>query len=301
MSARLRIGAAVAVAVGLAGVALLLLFRAAAPAPEPLPPAAAGMAARGTLSPRSYTFGEQLFARVEVLLDRRTFDPDDVTVDAQFAPFVARGQPTVEREDFSDLTRLRYVIELECLQRECVPDSIEKPIQLSPLLIEHDGTPVEEVSWPRFSIVARVRQASISAIPGSDWRASALVRPPTYRVDAAVASAALAVGALVLYGVAALLLVAGSAGLTRRWRRLRLTPLERALAGLERATAAGAEADQRLALDRLADELRSRGAGDLSVAARRLAWAEGTPAAERTQNLSHGVRELLHGRSNGRG
>ena len=240
-------------------------------------------------------------ARLEILVDRSVFDPGKIDVDAQFAPFqIVGGAPRRERRDFADLTRLRYEYVLECLTIDCVPESIERPIQFAPAVVSHDKTPIEQASWPGFPIVARVRETSITSVPGSDWRASPVVRPADYRLHPTLLVGLLGFGGLLLLALSALLAVMGSTGLSRRWRRLRLTPLERALAGLERANVAGVEYDQRLALDRLADELRTRGAGDLAVKARRLAWAEDVPAAERTAPLSDGVRELLHGRTNGR-
>jgi hypothetical protein len=295
---RIGVGALLVAAVGVG--ALVLLFRAARPAPEPMPAFAGGMAVRGTLSPRSFLFGDQLRARLEILIDRDVFDPRKVDVDGQFAPFAVVGEPRRERRDFADLTRIRYVFVLECLRIDCVPESIERPIQFAQAGVNHDGIAIERFSWPGFPIVARVRETSISAIPGSDWRATAVVRPAEYRLDATVMVALLGIGGIALLGTSALLAVAGSAGLSRRWRRLRLTPLERALAVLERANAAGLEQDQRLALDRLADELRTRGAGDLALTARRLAWAEDVPEPGRTAPLSAGVRELLRGTTNGR-
>jgi hypothetical protein len=293
----LAVAALLAVAAGIG--ALLLLVRNT-PAPEPMPSSADGMAVRGTLAPRSYLFGDQLRARLEILVDRDVFDPAKVEVDGRFTPFTVVGDPERERRDFADLTRIRYVFVLECLTLDCVPEAIERPIQFSPAVVESDGTAIEQFSWPAFAIVARVRETSISAIPGSDWRASALVRPADYRLNPTLLVALFGIGGLALLAMSGLLVVAGSAGLSRRWRRLRLTPLERALAGLERANAAGVEHDRRLALDRLADELRTRGAGDLAVTARRLAWAEDLPEPGRTASLSAGVRELLRGSANGR-
>lgn len=300
VTSRGRVLGAAAVA-AVAGVAALILFaRSVEPAPEPMPDSADGLAARVTLDPRSYFFGDRMHARLELLIDRRVFDPTKVDVDTRFAPFKLVGAPERERRDFADLTRLRYLFTLECLTIDCVPESIERPIQFASAVVSHGGVALDEITWPSFPIVARVRETSISAVPGSDWRASPVLLAPTYRVSPPLLVALLVAAALVLFGVAAILTVKGSAGLSRRWRRLRLTPLERALAGLERANAAGNEHDQRLALDRLADELRTRGAGDLAVTARRLAWAEDVPEVERTAPLSAGVRELLRGRRNGR-
>jgi hypothetical protein len=297
--ARLILGALLAVAVGV--VAIVLLFRAAGPAPEPMPASADGMAVRATNAPKSYLFGDQMRARLEILVDRNVFDPGKIEVDAQFAPFaIVGGEPRRERRDFGDLTRLRYEYVLECLTIDCVPESIERPIQFAPAVVSHDKTQIEQASWPGFPIVARVRETSITSVPGSDWRASPVVRQAEYRLHPTLLVGLLGVGGILLLALSALFAVMGSTGLSSRWRRLRLTPLERALAGLDRANVAGVEYDQRLALDRLADELRTRGAGDLAVTARRLAWAEDVPAAERTAPLSAGVRELLHGRTNGR-
>jgi hypothetical protein len=295
--ARLVAGAALAVVVGVA--VLLLLLRAGRPAPEPMPESADGLAVRATYTPRSYLFGDRMRARLDVLVDRDVFDPAKVDVDAQFAPFTVVGDPAREQRDFPDLTRLRFTYELECLTIDCVPETTERPIQFPPAVVSHDDVAIDQATWPGFAIVARLRETSISAIPGSDWRASPVVRPADYRLHPALLVGLLGAGGVALLAASALLAVMGSTGLARRWRRLRLTPLERALAVLERANEAGVEHDQRLALDRLADELRTRGAGDLAVTARRLAWAEDVPAAERTAPLSDGVRDLLHGRTNG--
>jgi hypothetical protein len=294
---QLAVGTLLAVA---AGVGVLLLLVRNGPAPEPMPTSADGMAVRGSLAPRSYLFGEQLHARLEILVDRDVFDPAKVDVDGQFAPFAVVDDPERERRDFADLTRLRYLFVLECLTIDCVPEAIERPIQFAPAVVNHDGTAIEQFSWPGFAIVARVRETSITAIPGSDWRASAVVRPADYRLKPALLIALLGVAGLALLATSVVLAVASSAGLSRRWRRLRLTPLERALAGLERANAGGLEHDRRLALDRLADELRTRGAGDLALTARRLAWAADVPEPGRTASLSAGVRELLRASENGR-
>jgi hypothetical protein len=294
----LAIGALLAAAAGVA--ALVLLNRAAPPAPEPMPRFAEGMAVRGTLAPRSYLFGDQLRARLEILIDRNVFDPAKVDVDARFTPFAVVGEPERERRDFADLTRIRYLFVLECLTIECVPESIERPIQFPQAVVNHDDVAIEQFSWPGFPILARVRETSISAIPGSDWRASAVVRAADYRLSPTLFVALLGLGGTACLAMSVLLAATASAGLSRRWRRLRLTPLERALAALERANAVGVEHEQRLALDRLADELRTRGAGDLALTARRLAWAEDVPQADRTAPLSAGVRELLQESTNGR-
>jgi hypothetical protein len=78
-----------------------------------------------------------------------------------------------------------------------------------------------------------------------------------------------------------------------------MTPLERALAVLERAHEQGIEREQRLALDKLAHELRTGGQQELAGRARELAWEQDVPDAARTAPFSEHVRDVIAGRSNG--
>ena len=86
----------------------------------------------------------------------------------------------------------------------------------------------------------------------------------------------------------------------RRLRRVKLTPLERALAVLERAHAEGVEREQRLALDQLSHELRTGGLQELDGTARSLSWEQSVPDADRTSTLTDRVRQVIAGRTNGR-
>ena len=86
----------------------------------------------------------------------------------------------------------------------------------------------------------------------------------------------------------------------RLLRRVKLTPLERAIAVLERAQKQGIEREQRLALDRLARELRTGGQHELAGTARELAWTADVPGPDRTATLSEQVRAVIAGRTNGR-
>lgn len=294
----------VAVAVGLvvlvaAVVGLVLTFGDRNGSPGTLPTGPDGLAARTMLTPRSVLFGDPVLARVDVVVDRERLDPDAVEVDTQFAPFSVQREAR-ERQDFERFTRITFRFELDCLETACVPDEIEKPIQFPQVIVRAEGADQAEVDWPLFLITSRVRETGAAAANIPEWRAAPVVQAPTYRLSPTVMTVLLVAGALALLAVAGAGLAVGLRGMSLK-RRRRLTALERALAVLEQAHATGVADDQRLALDRLADELRASGAGELAVSARRLAWAEETPARDRTADLSDDVRSMLNGggRTNG--
>jgi hypothetical protein len=288
--------ALVVVVAAIVGLVLTLGDRGVAPTTLPTGPD--GLAVRTLLTPRSVLFGDPVLARIDVVVDRERLDPGEVEIDTQFAPFIVRRE-RVEREDFERFTRLTHRYELDCLETACVPDTFEKPIQFPQAIVRAEGAEQAEAEWPLFLISARVRETGAAAANAAEWRAAPVVQAPTYRVNPTLLTALLVGVALALLGVAATALAVGLRGMSLK-RRRRLTALERALAVLEQAHATGVAEDQRLALDRLADELRASGAGELAVSARRLAWAEEAPAHDRTADLSQDVRGLLNGNGSGR-
>jgi hypothetical protein len=257
-----------------------------------LPTGPDGIAARTLLTPRSVLFGDPVHARVDIVVDREKIDPEAVQLDTQFAPFIVQRERR-EREDFERWTRLVFLFDLDCLETACVPDTFEKPIQFPQVIVRAEGAEQATVEWPLFLISARVRETGAAAANSPEWRAAPVVAAPSYRMDPTLLLVLMVAGALVLLAVAVPALAVGLRGVSLK-RRRRLTALERALAVLEHAHAAD---EQRLALDRLADELRATGAGELAVSARRLAWAEDAPGQERTTELSADVRALLNGGS----
>jgi hypothetical protein len=80
--------------------------------------------------------------------------------------------------------------------------------------------------------------------------------------------------------------------------RLRvLSPLERAVVLVERASPESAE--KRKALELLSHELGQSGEPELALVAKQLAWAEPTPLPTLTQPLTLDVRKVIGQRSNG--
>jgi hypothetical protein len=295
---RLTLAAAAAALIAAAVAALVFALGNRGAERVTLPTGEDGIAVRALLAPRGVLFGDPLVARLDVVVDRERLDPETIELDTQFVPYLVRRERR-DRADYERFTRLRYRFELDCLETACVPDGIEKPIQFPQAIVRTEGTQVGEAEWPLFLIGARVRETGVAAVNAREWRAAAVVRPPTYRVGPTLMTALLVVLALGLLGVATAALAVGLRAVSLK-RRRRLSALERALVVLEQAHAAGIAEEQRLALDRLADELRATGAGDLAVSARRLAWAAETPGRDRTAELSDDVRGLLDGRSNGR-
>lgn len=310
MKGRLPFVAALVVAVVGGSVALALLVRDEKPAGVGFPVGDDGIAARSSLSDRTELFGSPLGARVDLLVDREVLDPDKVTVEAKFTPFATVGEPTRTRTDFDRYTQLRFAYQLECLQTVCVPETLTKVLDLPDSVVRHEGVPVEVVKWPAVTIASRYAEPEVdrndpTAQPRFDlpWRATLRLQPATYRVDPTAITVLFVALALVLIVASLFFVQKAFPGVPlgfHRLRRVKLTPLERALVVLERAHDHGIEREQRLALDKLAHELSSGGQAELAGDARRLAWEEDVPDADRTATLSGRVRDVIAGRTNGR-
>ena len=297
-----------AVVVG-AAVALALLLRDEHAPTIGLPVGDDGIAARASLGSRSQLFGQLLTARLDLLVDREVLDPAKITVDALFDPFSTNGAPVTSRRDYDRFTRLRYEYRLDCVTTDCVPEGARKDFDLPSAPVRHEGVPVEVVEWPRVTIASRYREPETDVgmrFQGSvdlPWRANVRVRPASYSVDPTLLTAALAGLAVLLLFVSLFFVQRAFPSAPfgfRRLRRMRLTPLERAIAVLERAQKQGIEREQRLALDRLARELRTGGQHELAGDARELAWTADVPGPDRTARLSEQVRAVIAGGTNGR-
>lgn len=311
MSTRRRLPVVLALAAVVVGavVALALVLRDEHAPTVGLPVGDDGIAARASLGSRTQLFGQLLTARLDLLVDRDVLDPDKISVDARFDPFTMNGAPVTSRRDYHRFTRLRYEYRLDCVTTDCVPEGARKDFELPSAPVRHADRRVEVAEWPSVTIVSRYREPETNLgmrFQGSvdlPWRANVRIRPASYSVDPTLLTAALA-------GLAVLLLLVSLFFLQRafpsapfgfsRLRRTKLTPLERAIAVLERAQGQGIEREQRLALDRLARELRTGGQHELAGDARELAWKADVPGPDRTARLSEQVRAVIAGGTNGR-
>lgn len=251
-----------------------------------LPPGSS-FTATGTMTPRTIAFGDQLTARLRILVDRDKVDPGKVRVLARFSPW--RDRTSVERIDDGRITALTYTIRLDCLTVSCVPADRESSASFAPARIVSGEGPVQEVEWPPVGMITRVPPQDPFAQPAENtgeelqqwppsWRAAIAVPEPSYR-----ASPAFLVWLLAGLGAG---LVAGSAAagfvLLRRGRLVRarvVPPLDRALELLRNART---PEERRAALEALALALDP----ELAAPARALAWSESTPSEADAEELA---------------
>jgi hypothetical protein len=312
VSTRFRPVIGLALVAAAAAVVIVLLSRDSSSRHVGLPIGSEGMSARTSISPRAQLFGEDVVARLELLIDRDVIDPDTISIETNFKPYRATAKPRLERTDQERMTRLRYTMPLECLEDACAPRSDRKEVRFPPARVRSKGRVLQRPTWPQLTIGSRLQNPTVDEsdvfnqrtreqTSGLDWRAEVRVAAPTWRIGPTLATVLIVAFAMALLAASFFLLTIAYPGLARRlWRRpRRLSPLERALVVLQHASERGEETEHRVALDDLATELRELGARELAGTAYALAWDEPPPAADRTAGLSESVRELITGRANG--
>lgn len=238
------------------------------------------IAATADISPRTSLFGDTLTARVVVSVDRRRINPDELELQAKFAPYERVGELDIERRDVGRQTQLVYTARIRCDEFFCLPRDGRLQFTLPPARIGNLA-----VRWPKIEVASRINQSELQAFR---YRATvapvpqATPRVPPRTFAAALFSAAglLALFAFGLFGRAVL----------RAWRRrpeLELPPVERALLFL---TWARDDKDRRRALELLAEALDGDGRREHARAARKLAWSDALPSLEQANALAEEVR-----------
>lgn len=285
--------------------------RASAPA---VPGGAVPITVAATLDPRVLLFGDTLKAAVDVTFSRRRVNGDSIRITPQFAPWALVEPPHRERRDAGAVGFLRTTYVLRCTIGPCVPQgagasSLEfDPVRVTFLPAARKGRQrTFEVHWPVLVSHSQIvtddfeNQAAIN----SPWRADAVSLPAvSYRVSPRIVRA-------VAFGLGALLAVVGIIlavlAIPARAPRpepvpepepqepeLMLAPLEHALVLLEAEVRSNGGADQRRALELIAEELEARDVdGALARRARNLAWSEDVPPAVQTRGLATEVRAAL--------
>lgn len=307
----------------LAVVAALLLVPAAAAATAL--PGGRAIVVTTSVAPDTHLFADPVVARVDVVVDPRQIDPDQIRIRLRFAPYETVGSVEESRRARGALVHLRYTATLRCLHVRClaprrasVLGELESgraerhSFHFAPAEVLDGRRVLLRRQFPVVEVVSRINTAKVaeaSATPfagidtsGGEYVASIAPPPPTFRLDPTVL-AALALGAasLLFLFPAAL----GGRFLYARWRAARrpppLSPLERALALVEWTVRRDdGEEDRRKALEVLADVLEDGGARPLADATRELAWAEEAPGRERAGELADRARSTLPGGGNGR-
>lgn len=281
---------------------------------EPVLAATADVAkieAETTLSPRVALFGDTVRAHIDVILDASRVDPDSVRIAVDFTPFEVIGRPERRRQDAGNSVLLRTTFVLRCLTGTCVPSGQSATYDFRPGRIAFaapggqalDESPMS-VTVPSVRVYSRFTalQADTTTVP---WRVDLLSLPQvSYRLDHGLLIALLLAGAA-LMALAGFVLAYIALPRRRPAPALEpepepppvpvLSPLEQALALLERAIRADGAAAQRRALELVAEELELAEWGDRDLAqqARALAWSEDIPAVAATSRLAAHVRSAL--------
>lgn len=247
-----------------------------------------------SITPGSALFGDRVEAVIEISSADRRVEPGSVRVEAGFAPYLKAAESTTRSSD-GGVTVRRVRIALDCLGDDCLaPRGGARAFRFPPATVSFrlDGEPrTLAVPWGEVRVASRLG-------PG---RAVLAEEPP--RVDAGLtvapgrARAVLAVLAAVLAVIGAWLLLSGlrPRHAFTRWRRRRMTPLERALEQLAAAARNGDEAAHRRALDLVATRLEEVDAPGLEQRSRRLAWERTPPEPAEIVTLGEQVRAGVGG------
>jgi len=279
---------------------------------EPLLPRGRALAFTRSLDPSLHLFGDPVSAQVELVIDRRLLDPDQLSLETDFEPYELIGASTLDRRDDGPYTRLGYRARLRCLTQECIPGVLasaagsQEPgrgerttFRFAPariLYTERNAQSPKQllfVNWPAIVSVSRINEVQAGA--AFPFQAST---SPLPRLTARVPPLVLAIGLVLL----ALVLLAWPAMLLVRWWRRRRpapelpvaaapSPLESALALVEWSCGQPGGAHRREALERLAAVLSDESGNGLSADARTLAWSPTTPTADAAAEIARSVRE----------
>lgn len=309
-AARRRIWPAVVIAaVCGAGVAAVLFTVGEGSEPEPAAaPEPVGAAVR--LTPRTLQFGDTLSADVDVVVDRSVIDPGSVRVRQEFASWGLVTPPRRTRTDSGRTTLVRTSYTLRCVIGPCVPPRETAPLEFDPVRITYrrlDGEAAEplEARWPVLVVHSNLVASDLEQPDAvtSPWKADLVSFPEaSYAVSPSVLRWLLAAAGVLLVLAGALL---AYLAVPRKEAEVEvepepepepeLSPLERALLLLTTEVPSDGAADQRRALELVAEEMEQAEEGDLRIArlARMLAWSEETPTLGQTSELAARVREWL--------
>jgi hypothetical protein len=269
---------------GAAAAGVLLLGRSSEQRPisSPRP-----LTVRAFFAPQNVQFGDELTARVVVLLDRAAVRVGSLRINNGFAPLTQLGAERTTRTRRGRLAVVSASVPAACLAEACAADAGETPIALPPVTVQvtstRGGTLRGTARWPTLHVTSRVGAADLAAAK-PPFRGDTLPPPPTYRIAPNTL-------ALVLDVLAALLAAAGvglatwnGLALARRRRAPPATDeLELALRRTREAEARPAP-ERRRALGLLARLLDARDRR-LAGAASELAWSEPTPEPEALSTL----------------
>jgi hypothetical protein len=266
----------------------------------PATPPATPISVRASATPGAVHFGDALTADAVVALDPRRLDPDSVRLAPQFLSYrVANARRKVRHA--GGTTTIDWAFDLDCLGAGCAPGRPQVVLQFPAAVLHYrtvDGRPGRlPVVWPTITVASRLDDEDRAA-PTSHLRVAAV--PPAVSYD--VAPGPLADG---LAAGSALLVLAAGALLVLAFRRRTApaavraaprhgSPLDDALRLVRETAANGHDPGlRRLALQRLVRELRVVGRPGLADDAGRLAWSDGPPSADGTNEIADRVEREI--------
>lgn len=267
--------------------------------------------ADGRLDPEVHRFGERVTATLELLVRRTDIQLNTLKATARFEPYERLGPIRREILTFPGYYLIRYTATLQCLRQLCLPQprTAEFPFDggFSWRTPPPPGRRFRDrrlddrraaTPFPPATVASRITPDDLEDVR---WRSSLADLPaPTYRAGPAGLAGGLLGGAVALVLAAAALVWTWARGVRSRAAALaetdiEETPLDRALARLLESRQDGGLAEQRVALETLAQELRHEQQAALAGDAERLAWSPGSPASTALDELAAAVRRLNGG------
>lgn len=278
------------------------------------------LSASADLFPQSFLFGQAVHVQIDAVIDHRKLDPRRIRLDANWSPYTPITPMTTSRTDVGNYTRMRWGVDLHCLEVQCVPrigSNVRNVFQ--PTTLRYAGqvngaqVPPVTVTWPnviawsRLDAIDQERKTVVRKAGSVVARQIAAYAPP-WHVNTTLSPVSYSIGpgslfwgalgaALALVLTAALLLRPYLPGAAWLRRGPELSKLERALLEVERVR--GRPVEERKALELLAAELRRRGERGLAWTATELAWSADVPPVERTGEFTETIRRELAARTNG--
>jgi hypothetical protein len=262
----------------------------------------------------AYRFGEQVTAELDVLVNTKLVDPNDLQADVQFGPYEVIGTPHRDTLDEGSTARVRFRYVIQCASLACTmaPNQHQRRITFKPAVVSYESRDgkrrTTQAPWQSIVLVTRVNdplsrpqtatQARLPTVPTDPMLRlplSVKAPPPSYRIPPVTLGIVLILAALLAFGGTAVVarpLVALVRG--QEATAPPLSPLEQALVAVESAAQRRpGSADHREALALLARQLRRENLTELVNPARKLAWAEDAPTPSASRALTGDVRGRL--------
>lgn len=266
---------------------------------ELAPPSGDPVLLTTSVAPERALFGDRLDATLTVTIDATRVDPATVEVAAFFRPFRRVGPIDIQRTDLGETVVLEYAYPIQCIDRGCVAaggaGALELPVGVVRYAPRAGPIGSLPLTWPAVSLASRLSADQLGVLrtnPQAVVLDGEADNPPP--VSSSISPPVLG---WLLVGAGALAVVALGGWLAWRLRSSgrtaaepkatpeELSPLDGAIAAVERALGGEDAEARRAALDALALELRRQEQDALAREARRLAWSRAVPDETGTRAL----------------